>query len=51
MWSCLTTKSFISPLPGYVENKAGAAETPCTHNQAEFLGQTHLAGREDHHPV
>jgi hypothetical protein len=23
MWSYLTTRSFISPLPGYVENKAG----------------------------
>jgi len=26
MWSCLT-RSFISPLPGYVENKAGYAES------------------------
>ena len=26
MWSYLTTRSFISPLPGYVENKAGDAE-------------------------
>ena len=27
MWSYLTTRSFINPLPGYVENKAGDAET------------------------
>ena len=33
MWSYLTTRSFISPLPGYVENKAGDAETLSTEGQ------------------
>jgi hypothetical protein len=27
MWSYLTTRSFINPVPGYVENEAGDAET------------------------
>jgi hypothetical protein len=27
MWSFLTTRSLIDPLPGYVENKAAFAES------------------------
>jgi hypothetical protein len=43
MWSYLT-RSFISPLPGYVENKAGDAEnTLGRHDPVEFSGGIPLA--------
>jgi hypothetical protein len=40
MWNYLATSSFINPLPGYVENKAGDAETSSLSETKSILGRS-----------
>jgi hypothetical protein len=46
MWSFLTTKSLIRPLPGYVEDKAANGKSGSRRDNDSFVSQQWLMCRD-----